>query len=288
MGGAVSKDRTLIFMTSLARLTTASADCERVSQIRPLPKTLFRSIHDPLEPGFAGLEAYRDRLVEATDLAHRILNGAESLPKIAQSAACPQTFGIAHCLAHLIKSELLADPLTLDQLVNMIYTEDLRLYARNRALDRLTLKRYTLLKRLEAFGVFVEKASARDIRPVGSTPPFRALVALVCEGRKDISLESIRSPLRTRDVINARFDLIYIMRKVCGHSLTSIGQQINRDHSSVLSAIASHTARIFSEKASSADAGAADAGSAEALEKLCEKADEVGVQLHYDMQTRQL
>lgn len=264
-------------MTLLARIETASADLDEARSIPALAPSFVKSIYTPLEDDLEHLEWYRSNLRHVVALANMMSAEILPLPKIAERASHPIAFGFAHCLAHLKRNGFLGRDVTIGQVVDMVYSEDLRRYQRDRDGTQLTFKRYHLLNRLADLGLIEKDAPPRSLRPAGSTPPLRALISLVCANHQNITEQCIRSNVRTRPVVRARFDLIWIMRHVCGHSLTSIGQQIGRDHSTVLSAlnslIVSRTSNV---------------GRSNAIEKMCEKADDLGIVLHHEMQMRQL
>lgn len=263
-------------MTLLARIETASAGLDDTGSIPARTPSFIKSIYAPLEDGLEHLEWYRSNLRNIVAMANLIHTDALPLPKVAEKSSHQIAFGVAHCLVHLKRNGFLSKDLTFNQVVDMVYSEDLRRYRRDRDSSHLTFKRYHLLKRLVDLGLIGRDAPPRSLRPAGTTPPFRALASLVCANHPSITVDSIRSNLRTKPVIRARFDLIWIMRHVCGHSLTSIGQQIGRDHSTVLSALNSLIVSCTS-----------DVGRMNAVEKLCEKADDLGIALHYEMQMRQ-
>ena len=52
----------------------------------------------------------------------------------------------------------------------------------------------------------------------------------------NVSLEDIKSRSRKRDLVNARFFIIYYLRKCCNMRYSKIGKIFNRDHSTAIHA----------------------------------------------------
>lgn len=103
--------------------------------------------------------------------------------------------------------------------------------------EDLVLNRRAVLCYLRIMGFVPRDTSAREANHLGSLPTIGE-IAWIVEKRTGVSLERIRSPSRVGKVIEARFLVIWTMRKVSGHSLAFIGERLgDRHHTSIMNAI---------------------------------------------------
>ena len=99
------------------------------------------------------------------------------------------------------------------------------------------LNRREVLCNFRILGFVPRDMSAREANHLGSLPTIGE-IAWIVEKRTGVSLERIRSPSRVGKVIEARFLVIWTMRKVSGHSLAFIGERLgDRHHTSIMNAI---------------------------------------------------
>lgn len=99
------------------------------------------------------------------------------------------------------------------------------------------LNRREVLCNFRIEGFVPQDMSAREANHLGSLPTIGE-IAWIVEKRTGVTLERIRSPSRSGKVIEARFLVIWTMRKVSGHSLAFIGERLgDRHHTSIMNAI---------------------------------------------------
>jgi len=262
-------------MISQATTLTAFAEGELLSHSPEQRPWFIHDIFDSLPEDVSELEDYQILLCEVHDGALELLNGRKRPTILAGDMGDAVSFGMASFLSHVVSTQLTPKGVSIRQIINMIYSEDLRHYRRKPDPKLLSTKRIRMINRMINLNLISEKASPRDLRPVGSIPKFRMLSEMISKENKNITLATIRSDIRNRETVFARFELIWIMRKICGHSLNAIGTQIHRDHSTILSALNRLNQQMSSDK-----------GRAERVTLLCEKADDLGNLLRFEMLSR--
>nr|WP_290428659.1 helix-turn-helix domain-containing protein [Defluviimonas salinarum] len=139
-----------------------------------------------------------------------------------------------------------------------------------------TINRHRFICALKRLGIVDNTLSDRALKPAGTTPCVKALGALIAD-RSQVPFDQIASSSRTKPVVKARFQAIWVMRVVCGHSLTMIGSHMgNRDHTTILNSI--NKVGLTMET---------NMGYRKEMESLCEKADTIGVMQNRNILLRQ-
>lgn len=134
----------------------------------------------------------------------------------------------------------------------------------------LRFNRRTVHDTLIGKGLLPSNAAVRDAKPAGTLPTV-AEIASIVDDQKKICLAQIQSPARSRKVVEARFIAIWVMRTVCGHSLTYIGEQLgNRDHTSILNGVS----RMNQIRG-------ADIAKRHQIDNICDEADLMALRRHY-------
>lgn len=183
-------------------------------------------------------------------VAHMICNVAEKFPETAIShhhiiATIAET--VSQCMAAIATSER-TDP-----------------------------GRDTIITAMVNTGILPSDFQMRSVKPIGSIPSMRAVGAVI-EGHTKISTSAMVSPSRLKTVIDARFAMIWVMRHVCGHSLTTIGNNVGgRDHTTILSAL-----NKVRERRRTGDEYRKD------TDAYCKDSDIRGIMTHLDMIRRQM
>jgi len=169
-------------------------------------------------------------------------------------------FSIGHMLHHLERKNLIAADIAPTDLLDAVF-----LAGRDEE-DPLPLSRHRFIAEMKRLGLVDASIADKEFKPRGTTPCVRDVAALI-EERCNVTHEEIASSSRARHIVNARFQAIWVLRQVCGHSLSMIGRQMgDRDHTTVLNSINKMMVAISS-----------DIGMRKAMEKLCEKSDRMGV-----------
>jgi hypothetical protein len=136
--------------------------------------------------------------------------------------------------------------------------------------------RRTVFDTLTANGLVTQGLSIREAKHAGTLPTI-AEISRIIENYRKVNLEQIQSPARSRSIVDARFVAIWVMRYVCGHSLTYIGEQLGkRDHTSILNGVN----RIRAIRA-------ADVAMRKQIDDICDEADMLALRRHHGILLKQ-
>lgn len=131
--------------------------------------------------------------------------------------------------------------------------------------------RFYFLEYLRRAGFIRPDVIDRGMKPITSTPTARDVLKLV-EHYRGVTMDQIKSSNRSRNVVDARFRAIYILRKVCLMSLNQIGHALgDRDHTTILNGLIQQRNKM-----------SIDAGVRRAMLRMCNTADAIGVYRHAD------
>lgn len=167
--------------------------------------------------------------------------------------------GIGHLLHNASRKGLLSSSDIAD-MIDQVYRIE------SGAAAETQLGRHRFISRLRQAGFVIAGTTDRHLKPAGTTPCFKSLRTLISE-RKQLPFEEIISECRRRPVVRARFQAIWVLRAVCGHSLATIGQYMgNRDHTTVLNSINKVTITMQNDVAYRRE-----------VDTLCENADTIGI-----------
>lgn len=132
--------------------------------------------------------------------------------------------------------------------------------------------RRTVFQALKETGLICADLSIREAKPAGTLPTISEISRII-ETYENINLAHIQSPGRSRPVVKARFQAIWVMRFVCGHSLTYIGEQLgNRDHTSILNGV--NRMR---------DIRHTDIGDRNNIDMICDESDALALRRHHNI-----
>lgn len=215
-------------------------------------------------PGGSAIdEENRTTLIEALMIYHA-LEAGRPLGEVARMSENIHAFGIGHFLHNAMTKELLRVEMRPGDLLNLVYLDEAEM--RQRDPDRRgAILRHRVIEILRNRKI-IAPTYARNLRPAGTTPCLKSIGQLV-ESTTKIPLEDITSPSRVAGVVQARFQAIWVLRTVCGHSLTMIGQSMgNRDHTTILNSL---NKAMLKQQTSKADK--------DSYRRLCERADTLGV-----------
>jgi len=180
-------------------------------------------------------------------------------------------FGIGHMIHHARRKNMICSSLQAEEIVETLRTNMLEKCEKGFA------SRILAIRSLREIQLVAPTIPDRTLKPAGTTPCIRSISILMEEIRK-IPFETVISASRGKDVVGARFETIWVMRHVCGHSLTVIGRNVGgRDHTTVLNSLN----KMNLEKTR-------DAGKMTSLANLCERADLIGIQKNRRILARQV
>lgn len=217
------------------------------------------ALEDSTPPANPVAARSREILKEALQIFHQLEDGTP-LVRVATTAKEVHALGIGQLLSNGHRKGLIDADLSPANILNQVFNAETM-----RIQDR-PISRYRFIIHLKALGIVAQRQNERQLKPAGTTPCMKALAALIFENTQ-ISMDQIASESRVKKIVIARFKLIWLMRSVCGHSLTMIGQNLgNRDHTTILNSIN----KVKNECAS-------DAGYSRSIHILCEKADTIGI-----------
>ncbi|HDZ51518.1 MAG TPA: hypothetical protein ENH63_06945 [Sulfitobacter litoralis] len=206
------------------------------------------------------------RLEEARDVCLDIMSGKE-LVAVARDTDDLMAYGVGSMIAKLVDRGQLRDELEVFSELAATFTKDSFEQAEEKRFNRRTV-----FEHLSTKGLVVNGLSIREAKPAGTLPTI-AEISRVVENYRSISLNQIQSAARSRDIVDARFIAIWVMRYVCGHSLTYIGEQLgNRDHTSVLNGVN----RIVATRAG-------DVGRRHEIDNICDESDVISLRRHHSI-----
>lgn len=236
----------------LACLSTLRAGRARKAEAEPAPVTAAASLPRALERAIAIQEMLGDgaTILAAADQAEEV-----------------NVFAIGHMLHHIASKDLFAAPsLTVRQAMERIAKEEMR------RPDAPLPSRHRMIAALKRTGCIPGDLHDKVFKPSGTVPSVRSIGLVLAEQEK-VPFDEIISTSRCRSIVKARFRAIWVMRAVCGHSLTAIGGHFgNRDHTTVLNAINKVNLEV-----------SGDAGVRASMDAVCEKADTLGVMANLAM-----
>lgn len=211
----------------------------------------------------------REIMREAIDLC-KALDSGETLVSVARTTDSADAFGIGALLHNIRKKGYLRSDVSLQKVAAECYTYEMLSDAKT------LISRHRVIHALRRMGYISRDLSSRQIKPAGTTPSARVVCALV-SNQDRISLDEIVSPSRLANIINSRFRVIWILREVCGHSLSTIGQSVgNRDHTTIINSLTKAAIR-HREQPSYYNVTKA----------LCAEADRTGVIQNFNLLRRQ-
>ena len=174
--------------------------------------------------------ASRSIMHEAMNVC-RALDRNETLVSVARLTDSPDAFGIGALLHNIRKKDYIGTGLDLKKIIADCFTYEMLSDATS------IISRHRVIRALRRMGYISKDLSSRQLKPAGTTPPARTVCALVSNA-DNISLDTIVSPARDEKIIRSRFRVIWILREVCGHSLSTIGQSVgNRDHTTIINSL---------------------------------------------------
>lgn len=198
------------------------------------------------------------------------LEAGEGLAKVAIEARDITAFSIGHLLHNALRREMICwsgDQSDLFKMIESRIREEGEGPLRNRI---------QVIRALRDADLVTKGVVDKSLKPAGTTPCIRGVAAIV-EDRCKIAFETVISSSRERSVVAARFETIWILRHVCGHSLTIIGKHVGgRDHTTVLNSLNKVNIEMKG-----------DAGYRNSVSRLCEKADLLGIIQSHKILTRQ-
>lgn len=231
----------------------------------------------------ANEDGVRNHARGALLVSRKLLAGVSAID-VAGEEPDARTFAIGAMAANLIARDLVQEwaraPEALFATMEPIMSRTIPVHAaEGLSLRRpIWVGRDAYINRVAASGALRPGTAIRQVKPSQSTPSPREICQLVSQHSArlnndgvHVSHDEIVSAGRSRHVTRARFVATWVMREVCGMSLSAIGQQLGgRDHTTILNALN----RIPIERSN-------DVSFRRATDSLCIKADEIGLERHH-------
>ena len=163
-------------------------------------------------------------LMQANYACMEIANGRD-WGEVAQNCEDPMSLGIGAMLAKMSKKDLFREPDRVIDLLNGVFVSE--------SPKRIDLNRRTVIETLRISGILPHEMNAQKAKPEGTSPTL-AEICTIIELHTGITREQIVSASRVRELVRARFLVIWIMRNECGLSLAQIGVRLGgRDHTTI-------------------------------------------------------
>ena len=211
-----------------------------------------------------------ERVEEAHRICREILDGREMI-HVAKNSSDIVSYGVGSMISKLQCKNVIdsAD----DVFEYLLSAFPYRAMSGEKA---YRFNRRTAYETLIHAGLIPENYPVKDAKPAGTLPTVTEIARIV-ENYTKINLEQIQSSERSRNIVHARFITIWVMRMICGHSLTYIGEQLgNRDHTSILNGVS----RMRKVRAS-------NVGEKHKIDNICDESDLLALRRHYKILTSQ-
>lgn len=194
-----------------------------------------------------------------------LLDEGVTIPQILARENDMQAIAMGHLLHCAVQKKQINDPSpSIERICERVVDADRSIQ------NYRTLTRHTLIQTLFSSGLVSPDVPIRNIKPAGTSPNAK-MFSTVFEKEFGVSYDLIASPCRQKEILRLRFQAIWAMRNVCGYSLALIGQHFGgRDHTTILNSINQAEIRRKS-----------DTGQQSALDSICEKIDNLGVEMAY-------
>ena len=210
------------------------------------------------------------QLNEARKICHDLMNGKEPV-HVVHDTKDLMSYAIGAMIAKLAKEKLLNDVNEAFAMLKKVFTQEN--LGRKKA---YRLNRRTVFDSLQEFNLIKSKLSINKAKPGGTLPNIAEICSTIEKYKyRNITRAQIQSPNRRRDIVDARFHAMWVMRYVCGYSLSHIGKRLHdRDHTTVLNGV--RKIRETRQK---------DAGDRETIDNICDECDILALRRHYETLT---
>lgn len=211
-------------------------------------------------------------LEEARDVCMDVMDGKQII-HIAQDAENLMGYSIGLMIAKMADRSIISNVDLAFEALDTVFTRE-NLAGKN----AIRFNRRTVFNLLREFKIVREGVSIRDAKPAGTLPTISE-IARIIENHYAISLEQIQSPARSRPIVQSRFIAIWVMRYVCGHSLSYIGDQLGkRDHTSILNGV-NRIRQIRGADGVTSN----DAAERQRIDNICDEADYLALLRHHSI-----
>jgi hypothetical protein len=209
-------------------------------------------------------------LLGAREVTDRLLAGASQM-SVAAEAGGVLEYGIGTMVFRLQEKGVLSCQA---QAYLRLLNDIPRL--RNKDGVAIPATRRSVIDHLRKIGMIEEGLPVRALKPAGTTPSA-AQVLEVTEEVTKISVKDIISKRRSKDIVNARFMTMWVLRTVSGTSFSVIGEHLGgKDHTSVINGVSQVDLRRKTEK-----------GTLDQSERIANDSDYHGIWSSMDILLRQ-
>lgn len=210
-------------------------------------------------------------LEEANKVSRKLQNGYSYI-RVAQDVRSEMGFSVGCMIARMAEKEIVEDEALVLRTVREAFCP-----ARLPLTGALPVNRRTVLEILRKNDLLVTHQSVRNMKPAGTTPSL-AQVASIVEKRKGVSVEDMMAKKRSRDIVEARFITMWVLRHTSGLSLSAIGDHVGgRDHTSVINGISQ--VDLWRRK---------DPAMIDMTDSISDQADLAGIRANLDVLFRQI
>ena len=231
------------------------------------PDTAIVGHDHPKHTRFNPLNSKNTQLNEARKICYDLMNGKE-LVHVIRDTQDLMSYGIGTMIERIAKEKLLQDVNEPFAVLKKVFTQEN--LGRKKA---YRLNRRTVFDSLQEFNLIKKGLSINKFKHSGTLPNISDICSTVEKYKfRNITQSQIQSPTRQRDIADARFHVMWVMRSVCGYSLSQIGGLLHdRDHTTVLNGV--RKIREARQK---------DAGDRETIDNICDECDILALRRHYD------
>ena len=209
-------------------------------------------------------------LLGAREVTEKLLAGHSQM-SVAAEAKGALEYGIGTMLYRLEEKGVLTSH---DQAYQKLLSDIPRL--RNKDGVPIKATRQNVIEHLRKIGLVEDGLPVRALKPAGTTPSA-AQVLEVTEEVTGISVREIISKRRSKDIVNARFITMWVLRTVSGTSFSVIGEHLGgKDHTSVINGVSQVDLRRKTDK-----------GTLEQSDRIADDADLLGIRSSMDILLRQ-
>ena len=166
--------------------------------------------------------------MQANDICRDLTSGKEMI-EIVRNCEDSMSLGIGAMLAKMCSMGMIREFDHAAGKLNGIFGSE--------SSKNIQLNRRAVIVALQTLGIVPSEKILRMVKPAGTFPTLEE-ISHVIKFHTGITFDQVRSASQVREIVNARYLVIWELRTVCGLSLTDIGRRLgSRDHNTIINGL---------------------------------------------------